>query len=149
MILWEFVETVPARSRRIASAVAAILLAAGIPACSARKPAAREAGATPSSSAPAPATPPPAVPAAETEARPEISFEATVRPILAAKCAPCHNPGGKMYERLPFDQPSVVASHAAGVRRRLKGDDLQTLERWLSSRPAPPADDGQTTASYK
>ena len=149
MIPWEFVETVRARSRRIASAVAAILLAAGIPACSARKPAARQAAAAPSSSAPAsaPATPPAAVPAAE--ARPEISFEATVRPILAAKCAPCHNPGGKMYERLPFDQPSVIASHAAGVRRRLKGDDLQTLERWLSSRPAPPADDGQTTASYK
>ena len=66
------------------------------------------------------------------------TFEATVRPILAVKCAPCHNPGGKMYGRLPFDQPSVVSSHADGVRRRLKGEDLQAFERWLATlAPAP------------
>ena len=75
-------------------------------------------------------------PAAPTAA--PATFEATVRPILAVKCAPCHNPGGKMYGRLPFDQPSVVSSHADGVRRRLKGEDLQAFERWLATlAPAP------------
>jgi hypothetical protein len=79
---------------------------------------------------PAPPTPVVAAPLAPT-------FEATVRPILAVRCAPCHNPGGKMYERLPFDQPGVVSSHADGVRRRLKGEDLQALENWLATLPPP------------
>jgi cytochrome c553 len=64
------------------------------------------------------------------------TFEATVRPILATRCAPCHNPGGKMYDTLPFDQPAVVSSHATGIRRRLKGEDLAALEKWLATLPA-------------
>ena len=38
-----------------------------------------------------------------------------------------------MYGRLPFDNPDVVSSHSAGVLRRLKGEDRQALERWLST----------------
>ncbi len=59
-------------------------------------------------------------------------FEAKVRPILATSCAPCHNPGGKMYDRLPFDDAQTVRSHADGVRKRLKGENLQALEAWLA-----------------
>jgi hypothetical protein len=62
-------------------------------------------------------------------------FQTAVRPLLAQKCAPCHIPGGRMYERLPFDRPEVVSSHADGIRRRLKGEDLQALERWLATLP--------------
>ncbi len=68
---------------------------------------------------------------------PRDLFASTVRPMLAEKCSPCHVPGGKMYERLPFDRPEVVSSHAEGVRKRLKGEDRQTLERWLVTLPAP------------
>jgi len=64
-------------------------------------------------------------------------FASAVRPMLAESCSPCHAPGGKMYERLPFDRPEVVSSHVAGIRRRLKGENLQTLERWLSTLPSP------------
>ena len=60
-------------------------------------------------------------------------FTSTVRPVLSVRCAPCHEPGGKMYGRLPFDSPGVVSSHSEGVLRRLKGEDRQALERWLSS----------------
>lgn len=60
-------------------------------------------------------------------------FASSVRPVLLAHCAPCHEPGGKMYERLPFDQPTVVASHSAGVLRRLKGEDREAVERWLAT----------------
>ncbi len=63
-------------------------------------------------------------------------FEATVRPILAERCAPCHNPGGQMYARLPWDHAGVVAANAAGIKRRLKGDDLKALEAWLATRSA-------------
>jgi hypothetical protein len=96
-------------------------------------PAPSASAANPAAAAPAPTAPPQATPPSA------LTFEATVRPILAAKCAPCHNPGGKMYGRLPFDQPGVVSSHADGVRRRLKGEDLQALEKWLATLPPAPA----------
>jgi len=64
-------------------------------------------------------------------------FQSSVRPILATRCTPCHEPGGKMYERLPFDEPSVVSSHREGVLRRLKGEDRDAVERWFSSLSPP------------
>lgn len=84
---------------------------------------------------------PAAAPAAEPPAPTPSLFQSSIRPILAARCAPCHEPGGKMYGRLPFDRPSVVASHADGVRRRLKGEDRKALEVWLATLPAPPSDE--------
>lgn len=63
-------------------------------------------------------------------------FASTVRPILAAHCAPCHEPGGVMYERLPFDHAEVIASHSTGVLKRLKGTDREAVEKWIASLPA-------------
>lgn len=63
------------------------------------------------------------------------AFRDTVRPILSARCAPCHEPGGKMYARLPFDDPSVVSSHAERMAGRLKGDEKQALLAWASATP--------------
>ena len=60
------------------------------------------------------------------------SFSKTLRPILSTRCAPCHEPGGKMYARLPFDDPSTVASHAERMGTRLKGDDLKALQAWVA-----------------
>jgi hypothetical protein len=54
------------------------------------------------------------------------------------KCAPCHEPGGKMYARLPFDDASTVASHSARMAARLKGDDRKALESWASAASAAP-----------
>jgi len=65
-------------------------------------------------------------------------FATSVRPVLSAKCAPCHEPGGKLYEKLPFDQPSVVASHSAGVLRRLQGENKEAVEKWLATLPPNP-----------
>ena len=82
-------------------------------------------------------SPPPAVtesapspaPAPEAAADP---FRETVRPILSARCGQCHDPGGRMYARLPFDDPQVVSSHSAAVLRRLKGEDRAAVEKWLA-----------------
>ena len=59
-------------------------------------------------------------------------FAASVRPVLQAHCAPCHEPGGKMYDRLPFDKGETIASHREGVLKRLKGDDRAAVEQWLA-----------------
>ena len=62
-----------------------------------------------------------------------VSFEASVKPLLARTCTPCHVPGGRMYERMPFDRPEVVFAHKEGVLRRMKNpDDRQVLERWFA-----------------
>jgi hypothetical protein len=62
----------------------------------------------------------------------EKSFLSTVRPVLSTRCAPCHEPGGKMYARLPFDDPKTVAENSTAMLRRLKGDDRAALERWVA-----------------
>ena len=64
------------------------------------------------------------------------SFATTVRPILRERCAPCHEPGGKMYERLPFDNPQTIATHPEGVLKRLKGEDRAAVEKWLAEAKA-------------
>jgi hypothetical protein len=40
-----------------------------------------------------------------------------------------------MYDRLPFDDPETVASHAEGILRRLKEpEDKATVEGWIKAR---------------
>ncbi len=65
-------------------------------------------------------------------------FKSEIRPILVAHCAPCHEPGGKLYAKLPFDDPAVLSSHVPGVKKRLKGDDLKAFERWIAMAPEAP-----------
>ena len=49
-----------------------------------------------------------------------LYFHSKVLPILKKNCSPCHFPGGKMYERMPFDQPATIISHEAGALKRFK-----------------------------
>ena len=64
------------------------------------------------------------------------SFAMTVRPILREHCAPCHEPGGKMYDRLPFDKPQTISAHPEGVLKRLKGEDHEAVAKWLATAKA-------------
>jgi hypothetical protein len=73
-----------------------------------------------------------ATPGNDKEAAPADPFRDTIRPILSARCGQCHDPGGRMYARLPFDNPQVVSSHSEGVLRRLKGEDRAAMEKWLA-----------------
>jgi hypothetical protein len=101
-----------------------------------------EPPAAPAAAAEAPATAPAtAAPVAARERDPEPApagdevFASAVRPVLARTCAPCHEKGGRMYDRLPFDDATVVASHAEPVLRRLKEPkDKEAVEAWLAGR---------------
>ncbi len=57
-------------------------------------------------------------------------FRSAVRLILAARCAPCHEPGGQMDARLSFDDPATVAAHFAKMARRLRDGERKELEEW-------------------
>lgn len=86
----------------------------------------------------APATAPSAqgpTPFAAATTSDDAAFEATVRPILRSRCAPCHETGGKMYERMPFDRPATILAHEAGVLRRIDDpEEKALLEAWLRAR---------------
>ena len=79
-----------------------------------------------------PAAPAPPSPAPEPTVAADL-FASVARPVLKTRCAPCHEPGGKLYDRLPFDNPKVVSSHSEKILGRLKGEDKQALERWLAT----------------
>jgi hypothetical protein len=111
---------------RSASAVLLFVAVMLIESCALRRPTSM------SSTAQSPEPPP--IPQSEIR-NPKSPFESSIRPVLAARCAPCHEPGGKMYERLPFDDPKTISSNADGIRKRLKGEDREALERWLASLP--------------
>lgn len=121
---------------RLPLALPYLALATALAATACRTPPGRPASASTEELAflaVAPANPEKVAPAAGDEL-----FVASVRPILKARCAPCHEPGGKMYDRMPFDEPSVVAFFEAGIRKRLQEPtEREALESWLRSRPAP------------
>jgi hypothetical protein len=51
-----------------------------------------------------------------------INYKVQVLPILQKKCTPCHFPGGKMYDRMPFYNSQTIISHEAGVLKRFKDE---------------------------
>src|SRR5690242_10090098 len=66
------------------------------------------------------------------------SFEREARPILQARCQPCHFSGGKVYDRLPFDMEDVVRRlGTARLFTRLKGEkDRAVLSAFLGEKTA-------------
>jgi hypothetical protein len=66
-----------------------------------------------------------------------IAFQ-PVKEMLSRTCAPCHNPGGKMYSRLPFDDPQIVRSHSNAISQRIdSAEDKLVLEQWLRTENQP------------
>jgi len=60
-----------------------------------------------------------------------VTFTADIAPLLAAKCQPCHFKGGKVFDKLPFDQYQTVVKIAPRLHTRLKGDDEHLVARWI------------------
>lgn len=61
-----------------------------------------------------------------------ISFAAQIQPILQSKCNPCHFPGGKMYDAMPFDRAATILEHSGGVLKRIKdGEEGRLLREFV------------------
>ena len=56
-----------------------------------------------------------------------LYFNSKVLPILRKNCSPCHFTGGKMYVRMPFDQPATLIGHEGGALKRFKDQNERTL----------------------
>jgi len=60
-----------------------------------------------------------------------IDFQKQIQPILEKRCNPCHFPGGKMYERLPFDKAETLLKPEVQpvVLKRIKEEEENKLLR--------------------
>ena len=66
-----------------------------------------------------------------------VNFKTDILPILQSKCNPCHFPGGKMYEKMPFDSGKTIIDHRAGILRRIKGEkENELLRQYLEENKA-------------
>jgi hypothetical protein len=64
-----------------------------------------------------------------------IDFATQVRPVLEEKCTPCHFPGGRMYERLPFDREGTIRVLGTQIFTRLRDPVEQDLLRNFLAQP--------------
>jgi len=52
-----------------------------------------------------------------------LTFERDVLPVFQAHCNPCHFPGGKMYDKLPFDKAATILDHSEGILKRISDEE--------------------------
>jgi hypothetical protein len=116
----------------------AILATWGWSACATAPPAENRApGPSPAGAADVKAEAPPAAP----EAPPlppadPVSFDLQVRPILEARCRPCHFEGGRMYARLPFDCPQTIRSLGTKLFTRImREEERSSINLFLAQSP--------------
>jgi len=66
-----------------------------------------------------------------------VDFGTQVRPILEARCRPCHFTGGQMYDRLPFDSAATIVALREKLFTRIKDEhDRRTIRDFLAQHPA-------------
>jgi len=81
--------------------------------------------------------PGPAAPPAPASAPAGVDFSTQVRPILEARCRPCHFTGGQMYDRLPFDSAATIVALREKLFTRVKDEhDRRTIREFLAQHPA-------------
>jgi len=59
----------------------------------------------------------------------KIDFATQVKPILQARCQPCHFSGGTMYQRLPFDRQETIKALGTKLFTRIKDEKERSLIR--------------------
>jgi len=69
----------------------------------------------------------PAPVSATTTAR--VDFPTQIKPMLEAKCQPCHFSGGKVYAKMPFDRPETIKTMGTKLFTRIKDENERRLIR--------------------
>jgi len=69
----------------------------------------------------------PASDAAKSPAK--VDFSTQIKPILEARCQPCHFSGGKVYQRMPFDRPETIKTLGTKLFTRIKDENERRLIR--------------------
>jgi hypothetical protein len=63
----------------------------------------------------------------------KVSFENDIEPILKAKCQSCHFPGGRMYDKLPFDRAETIKKLGTKLFTRIRDEhDQKLISQFLS-----------------
>ncbi len=58
-----------------------------------------------------------------------IEFQTQIKPMLGARCQPCHFSGGKVYQRMPFDRPETIKTLGTKLFTRIKDENERRLIR--------------------
>lgn len=58
-----------------------------------------------------------------------VDFKTQVQPILVKNCTPCHFPGGKLYEKLPFDKAETITGNQKGIVKRINDETEKNIIR--------------------
>jgi len=59
----------------------------------------------------------------------KVDFQTQIRPVLQARCQPCHFSGGQVYQRMPFDRPETIKTLGTKLFTRIKEENERRLIR--------------------
>lgn len=62
-----------------------------------------------------------------TTASARVDFSTQIKPILEARCQPCHFSGGKVYAKMPFDRPETIKTMGTKLFTRIKDENERRL----------------------
>ncbi|MGH9874761.1 MAG: hypothetical protein ACRD9S_20085 [Pyrinomonadaceae bacterium] len=58
-----------------------------------------------------------------------VDFSTQIKPMLSAKCQPCHFSGGTVYAKMPFDRPETIKTLGTKLFTRIKDENERRLIR--------------------
>jgi hypothetical protein len=56
-----------------------------------------------------------------------VDFPTQIKPMLEARCQPCHFSGGKVYAKMPFDRPETIKTLGTKLFTRIKDENERRL----------------------
>lgn len=62
-------------------------------------------------------------------ASPKVDFSTQIKPVLEARCQPCHFSGGKVYDKMPFDRSETIKTMGTKLFTRIKDENERRLIR--------------------